>query len=116
MTEHDEQAMLFEWTRYRPELRWMFAIPNGGLRNKVTAARLRSEGTKAGVWDIFLPIPSKGYHGMFLEMKFGKNRLTENQKEFGEFVNGKGYYTAVAYSADEAMREIDQYLDANDAD
>lgn len=112
MTEHDEQAALFEWTRYRPELRWMFAIPNGGLRNKVTAARLRSEGTKAGVWDIFLPIPRGKYCGMFIEMKYNRNRLTESQKEFGAFAKDQGYYTAVAYSAEEAMREIDQYLDA----
>ena len=30
MSEHDEQAKLFAIASYRPELRWMFAIPNGG--------------------------------------------------------------------------------------
>jgi len=32
---------------------------------------------KAGIWDIFVPIPAKGFHGMFVEMKFGSNRLTK---------------------------------------
>ena len=40
MSEHDEQYKLFSWTRYRPELRWMFAIPNGGYRTKATAGKM----------------------------------------------------------------------------
>ena len=53
MSEHDEQYKLFLWTRYRPELKWMFAIPNGGIRDRITAARMKQEGVKSGVWDIF---------------------------------------------------------------
>jgi len=43
MSEHDEQYKLFSWTRYRPELRWMFAIPNGGYRTKATAGKMAAE-------------------------------------------------------------------------
>ncbi len=110
MSEHNEQAKLFSWTRYRPELRWMFAIPNGGLRNKATAAKLYAEGVRAGIWDIMLPIPSKGYHGLFIEMKFGHNKLTELQEQFGVFATGQGYLCKVAYSAEEAIEIIDEYL------
>ena len=110
MSEHEEQAKLFGWTRNHPKLPWMFAIPNGGLRNKATAARMKQEGVKAGVWDIFLPIPSQGYNGLFIEMKYGKNRLTDEQKDFGDYVSGQGYCTAVAYSAEEAIEIIDDYL------
>ena len=110
MSEHDEQYKLFSWTRYRPELRWMFAIPNGGLRNKATAAKLYAEGVRAGIWDIMLPIPSGGYHGLFIEMKFGHNKLTELQEQFGVFATGQGYLCKVAYSAEEAIEIIDEYL------
>ncbi len=110
MSEHDEQYKLFSLTRYRPELKWMFAIPNGGARDRITAARMKQEGVKAGVWDIFLPVPSQGYNGLFIEMKYGKNRLTDEQKDFGDYVSGQGYCTAVAYSAEEAIEIIDDYL------
>jgi hypothetical protein len=114
MSEHDEQATLFAIASYRPELRWMFAIPNGGYRTKATAGKMAAEGVKAGVWDIYLPRPSNGYHGLFIEMKYGKNKLTELQQEFFEYATQQGYLCKVAYSADEAIEIIDDYLGLND--
>ena len=110
MSEHDEQETLFAIASYRPELRWMFAIQNGGLRNKATAGKLRAEGVRAGVADVFVPIPSGGYHGLFLEMKFGRNKLTELQQEFFEYATQQGYCCKVAYSAEQAIEIIDEYL------
>ena len=114
MTEHDEQYKLFSLTRYRPELRWVFAIPNGGQRNKIVAARLKQEGVKKGVPDVCLLIPSNGYHALFIEMKFKKNKLTPEQREFFDFATQQGYCCKVAYSADEAIEIIDDYLGLND--
>jgi len=58
-TEHAHQAALFCWaahsTQIYPELLWLFAVPNGGQRNIVTAVRLRAEGVRSGVSDIILP-------------------------------------------------------------
>lgn len=110
MTEHDEQYKLFSWTRNRPKLRWMFAIPNGGQRNKIVAARLKQEGVKKGVPDLMIPLPTDKFHGLFIEMKYGKNKLTLEQKQFFDFATQQGYCCKVAYSADEAMKIIDKYL------
>ncbi len=110
MSEHTEQATLFNMLLYHPEAWVIFAVPNGGLRNKKTASILKHEGVKAGVWDVFVPIPAKGYHGMFVEMKFGSNKLTKAQVEFGQAVVEKGYYCQVAYSAHEAYKKIIDYL------
>jgi len=110
MSEHDEQVGLFEWAGFNDKLRWLFAIPNGGHRHKAVAIKLKREGVRAGVWDIFLPIPSEKYHGLFMEMKYGKNNLTDKQKEFGIFVRAKGYKTAVAYNWEEAQQQIEDYL------
>ncbi len=112
MTEHDEQCALFEWAHYQhPELlRWMFAIPNGGQRNKIVAARLKQEGVKKGVPDLMLPMPTDKYHGLFIEMKFGKNKMTEPQKQFFDFATQQGYLCKVAYSADEAIQILSEYL------
>lgn len=73
MTEHEEQKALIEWSAWmsnaRPELSLMFAVPNGGDRHPAVAAKLKAEGVKAGVPDIFLPVPRNGYHGLFIELK-----------------------------------------------
>ena len=59
-SEHEEQVALFEWAEWNkrqyPELELMFAIPNGGQRHVVVAKKLKDEGVKAGVPDIFLPV------------------------------------------------------------
>ena len=84
MTEHDEQAALFQWAELMaaqiPELRLMFAIPNGGHRHIGVARKLKAEGVKPGVPDIFLPVARNKFHGLFIEMKFGRGRLTKEQK------------------------------------
>ena len=112
--EHDEQVTLFQLLalneREFPALKWVHAIPNGGHRHKATAGKLKAEGVKAGVSDIFVPIPVKGYHGLYLEMKAGKNKLTTEQSEFGDFVTSRGYSFYTAWSAGEALTAIGLYL------
>lgn len=115
MSEHDHQVSLFDWrdhigVREFPELKWMFAIPNGGHRKPSVAKRLKREGVKAGVLDVFIPIPKGGYAGMWVEMKFGRNKLTTEQAAFLEQMKLSGYYCAVAYVVDDAVREVRKYM------
>lgn len=76
-TEHAEQVALFMWASQHfdefPELRLMFAIPNGGERNVIVASNLKAEGCKAGVPDVFLPVARGPWHGLFLELKRKKS-------------------------------------------
>lgn len=94
-TEHANQVALFAWAALNfsrfPELRSMFAIPNGGKRDKITAAHLKAEGVKAGTSDIFLPVPRSKWHGLFLELKVGKNKPTEDQMTFLLAMRRAGY-------------------------
>lgn len=110
MSEATEQAAYFEWAAYIPELRWAFHIPNGGSRNKIEAANLKRQGVKAGVSDIFIPVSRNGYHGLFIEMKVGRNKPTTNQMEFLHEMREAGYAVAVCYGADEAIKVTRQYL------
>jgi hypothetical protein len=52
-SEHDEQVALFEMIRLYKQsthrLKTAFAIPNGGLRHKAVAAKLKAEGVSAQV-------------------------------------------------------------------
>jgi hypothetical protein len=114
MSEHDEQVELFRWkqemTPLIPELEWLHAIPNGGRRSTFVARKMKAEGTTPGIFDVFLPVASGGYHGFYLEMKFGKNKMSQHQTRFQRFVDGNGFKTGVFYSWQEAARGLLEYL------
>jgi hypothetical protein len=113
--ESDEQRTLFEWATLMeprlPELRKLYAIPNGGLRNKAVAVRLAAEGVKRGVPDTCLPVARKGYHGLYIELKRRKGgRLEPEQKDWIDFLTEQGYKAVVCRGFDEARLVIEDYL------
>lgn len=113
-TEAEEQAALFEWAKLMERqikpLRMMYAVPNGGSRHKIEAANLKRQGVKPGVPDVVLAYPSRGYHGLYVEMKVGKNKPSEKQKDWLRDLAAAGYATAVCYSCNEAITTIRNYL------
>ncbi len=116
--EHQEQAALFEWvalqTKRWPELENIFAIPNGGYRHKTVAAKLQAEGVRAGVPDIFLAVSRAQWHGLFIEMKAGRNRPTPAQQEWIARLNRAGYAAVVCYGWLAARQIIEEYLKADE--
>ena len=66
--------------RLYPDLELVYAIPNGGKRDKITAARLRAEGQKAGIPDIHFPVARAGFNSLYVEMKTTTGRLSESQE------------------------------------
>jgi len=131
-TEHAHQAALICWASTHPvwkqQLRWMFAIPNGGDRNRAVASRLKAEGVKSGVVDVFLPVPVRWskldnvhddcfYHGLWIEMKKPdqKNKknggMSDNQVEFMGAMDACGYKCVLCHSWLEASAEIEKYLE-----
>ena len=113
--EHNEQVALFKYIRFKAnsDIRYkmIYAIPNGGHRNEIVAKKLKDEGVKAGVADVAVDVPCNGYHGLKIEMKAGKNRVTKEQAEFLKMAAQFGYATAVCYTAEEAIKTIEAYLD-----
>lgn len=115
-TESAHQTALFAWAAKKdvrerlPELEFLFHIPNGGARDRITAGRLKAEGVKSGVWDIMLPVPRGKYAGLFLEMKAKLNTLSPAQKRFQNFVEYQHYKCAVCYSWLEAVTVLWNYL------
>lgn len=115
-SEHDEQVALFQWAAtYEsrlPELALLFAIPNGGHRHKATAARLKREGVRAGIPDIFLPCARHGAHGLFIELKKSGGRAKPQQIRWGRalMVQGFDWHVCVGWQA--AARLLVQWLGA----
>jgi hypothetical protein len=110
--EHELQASCVKWfdAQHSHINKLLFEIPNGGKRNVITAVKLKAEGVRAGVLDMFLAVTNEQYAGLFIEMKVGKNKLTPAQAEFKEMVRERGYACAVCYTLDEFMAVITDYL------
>lgn len=129
MSEHDEQSRLFAWAEenesWLPALKNLFSIPNGGKRKNGWWEKL--EGLKAGVPDLFLAVPmcaldlktakhlpEHDMAGLFIEMKFGKNKSSRVQEDWQERLHLNGYQVEVCYSFEEAKDVILKYLKVPD--
>ena len=116
MTEAQEQAYVFKWSQQPdiraqwPELALLFHIPNGGTRDAVEGKHLKQQGVKPGVPDLFLPVPSGQYHGLFIEMKTDKGRATREQRWWIERLNAGGYFAEVCHGWESAVRVLEWYL------
>lgn len=113
--EENEQRWLFQWAadaaRRWPELELMHAIPNGGKRDRVTAAKLKGEGVKPGIPDIFLPVPRGGFHGLYIELKRTKGgRPSEAQKDMIPRLREQGYRVEICKGFNAAADVIERYL------
>lgn len=126
MTEHAEQVAVIDWCnanegRY-PALRWIYSSLNGifipappKTRAKIIN-HMKAEGMKKGIPDLFLPAARHGYHGLFIEMKYGSNTPTIEQKDFMKFADGEGYLDAVCNGADEAIETLEWYMKGSTMD
>jgi len=124
--EHDEQVALFFWAELNknkvPELELLLAIPNGAYHGGhwSVANRMKEEGVKKGVPDIFLPVPMTYLNegqvvgmkaGLWIEMKAGKNKTSPDQDWWIGKLRDMGYRVEVCYSAEDAIKIIKEYLD-----
>ena len=109
-----EQINLIRWCELQkniyPGVELIFAIPNGGSRHKLEAANLKRQGVRAGVPDLFLPIAKGKYNGLFIELKYGKNKATDKQKEWISKLNEQNYYALVCNGFEEAKNEMIKYM------
>ena len=114
-SEEEEQAAVMEWAmlmeRQYPELALLFHIPNGADRHPAVAAKLKRQGVKAGVPDLFLPVARGGWHGLFVEMKRQKGgRLSDDQKAWLDALTAEHYLAVRADGAEAACDVIYKYL------
>lgn len=141
-SEHSHQVALMQWCALNAHnderLLLLFAIPNGGERNKIVASKLKAEGVRSGVPDLFLPVAAPKYErhatvtdqirhwhcGLFIEMKkpsvkhkrktptdkWDTGGVSNEQKIWLANLERQGYKVVVCYSWYEAANEIKFYL------
>lgn len=108
--EHLIQCDCVNWFRFQYPKHIIFAIPNGGQRNVVVAAKLKAEGVLAGIPDLFIPVAKGKFHGLFIEMKAEGNKPTLSQREMINCLSSEGYACEVCWSIDDFMRVVNWYF------
>lgn len=112
-SEHAEQAALFDWwnLQHADRRELLFAIPNGGARTAITGARLKAEGVRKGIPDVFLALPCGGHAGLWIEMKRQTgSHPTPTQAAMLARLRNAGYAAKVCCGFDEAKAAIERYL------
>ena len=114
-SEDSAQIAIFIWASQNlkkyPELKWLFAVPNGGYRNKATAGKLKAMGLKPGVPDIALMIKRGPYSGLWIELKVKKNKPSPEQIEWINHLQSQGFGAMVCVGFQEARDTLIKYLE-----
>lgn len=116
--EHNIQRIFVQWFRlqYRQYAPLCFAVPNGGARNTLEAARLKAEGVRAGVADILICVPRGGYGCLGLEFKTARGRQSDAQKAWQAAFEQAGNMYAVVRSVGEAADVVRKYMMSDETD
>jgi hypothetical protein len=118
--KHEEskiQQQCVQWFRYSFPKKLIFAIPNGVLigGNQLQRIKrwniLKAEGATSGVPDLLICFPSGQYHGLFVEMKTEKGKLSEAQKTIHSQLINSGYCVKICRSLDDFIQTVHKYVD-----
>jgi len=106
-TEDHEQMMLVQWFRRTYPGVLIFSVPNGGHRHPAVAAKMKATGVVSGIPDLFIPA-----WRLWIEMKRVKGgSLSQEQKDWRDYLQSVGYCVIVGKGADDAKRQISAFFD-----
>ena len=104
-SESQLQIECVNWFRQNYPNKIIYAIPNGGSRNVIEAVKMKREGILKGI-----PESSNGFHSLYIEMKFGKNKPSKEQLEVFKELRLKGNFVRVCWTKKEFVECIINYF------
>ena len=107
------QIQVMDFVRFHKLDKFIFHVANERTTSPQSGALLKRKGVLSGVSDILIMKPSKEKHGAAIELKSKNGKVSPNQQSFLDTLAENGYFTAVCYSADEAIATIIEYLNLN---
>ena len=124
-TEHQIQVAIVEWA-YLHEIPFnglklrdlLIKIPNEGKRSQFIGNKMKKEGLRKGVSDLFLAFPTlvkynKKLHkfcGLWIEVKSLHGVISKEQKLWAEIMMLVGYRVVLVRTVDEGIQAIKDYL------
>ncbi len=122
--ESPHQRAFMQWvniysTRY-PEVGLIYCNHNTQLlADKIKAGRWKALGGKAGIPDLFLPVGTASFNGLYIEFKSPDKKpktsksaggvSKDQQKMFG-LLREQNYKVIVCYDVEEAIEEVKLYM------
>ena len=82
-----------------PYTKWRDTEYAGGSKAQTYGGKIRS-----------VRFPHGKYHGLYIEMKYGRNTATQEQVEFMCDMKEAGHFVAVCHDAQSAISLIEQYI------
>lgn len=98
--------------RYSSVADMLFAVGNGGKRNRVEAAIMKAEGVTAGVSDLILLVGRGGYGALCIEMKTTArgSGLSDAQRRWQGNAARYGNRIVTCRTFDEFVTEVSAYM------
>lgn len=110
--EQIDHINIVNWFNYQfPELKDdLHHFANERKCSPQTGRLLKRMGVKKGVADFFLALPLNGKAGLWLELKVGKNKMTEEQVQFLQRKLDRGYECVCVWGFENAREFFLNYL------
>lgn len=114
MHEDSELIKFFDWVRINEKFDSRFTaiyhVANERRTSMHKGKIFKQKGVRSGVPDVCVPIPSGMYPGLYIEFKVRPNQLSDSQKSFIKTLLQIGHLVVVAWSAEEAITIVREYL------
>lgn len=85
-------------------------VPNEGRRTPFERFKFKHLGSKAGVPDLMIFNTNCDFNGLAIELKVGRNKPTESQIQWLEWLKQCGWETYVLYNFDDVKSVLDLYF------
>lgn len=106
LSENSAQSLLFDWAEKHeeelPPLKYLYAIPN--------SKSFQVPGVKSGLPDVCLAWPSGRFHSLYIELKRGRTRVTDEQKKWHKRLQEAGHLVRVCRRWEEARALLVSYI------
>ncbi len=104
------QDPLVKWFKAQYPKTLITSMKNEAKRSWGQVHYDKKSGLCTGALDLFIICPNKKYHGLWIECKWGYNKLTPMQESFIVGVVEAGYDAAVVYDIDTGIKVITKYM------
>jgi len=94
-----------------PDVGRYIATDPAGARTPQAGLRRKRMGVRAGVPDIMWPAARHGFHGLWIELKADKGRLSPAQTDWLSYLATAGHLAVCCHGLTEAIDAVAGYFD-----
>lgn len=108
--ESGTQMALVRWLK-REHSDLVFTSSPAAAKMSIGAAmKMKRMGYASGIPDLIIFEPCGRYHGLLLELKTERGRVSDDQSKIGIRLSLKGYLVEICYGLEEAKAAVENYL------